>query len=105
MWTHVFILVNLSAWGILFISMMVFHRAQPEFETLFDRFFRLDLRTVWDIRFLNYLIYTIFLGLAISILGLVLGMFRARRKTDRKRHLLILGAIYLFLLGVSFCFL
>lgn len=77
--------------------MLVFHRAQPEYETVFDRFYQLDLRTVWDARFLQYLLYTILLGLAISILGLVLARFRGRRKTDHKRQTIILGILYLIL--------
>jgi H+/Cl- antiporter ClcA len=77
--------------------MLVFHRAQPEFETFFDRFYQLDLRTVWDLRFLQYLLYIIFLGLAISIFGMILARFRARRKNDLKKQMKILGCLYLAL--------
>ncbi len=77
--------------------MLVFHRAQPEFETFFDRFYQLDLRTAWDLRFLQYLLYLIFSGLAISILGVILAQFRARRKNDLKRQMYILGSFFLAL--------
>lgn len=77
--------------------MLVFHRAQPEFETFFDRFYQLDLRTVWDLHFLQYLLYIIFSGLAISIFGVILAQFRARRKNDLKRQMNILGIFFLML--------
>ncbi len=96
-WARVFIALHLLAWTVLFISMLVFHRAQPEFETFFDRFYQLDLRTVWDLRFLQYLLYIIFLGLAISIFGVILARFRARRKNDLKKQMKILGGLYLTL--------
>ncbi|HKK98809.1 MAG TPA: hypothetical protein VJ943_01055 [Desulfotignum sp.] len=96
-WTRIFIALHLLAWTVLFVSMLIFHRAQPEFETFFDRFYQLNLRTVWDLRFLQYLLYIIFLGLAISIFGLILSRFRARRKNDRKKQMKLLGGLYLVL--------
>ena len=92
-----FIWINYAAWGILFVSLLVFHRAQPEFETLFDRYYRLNLRTEWDTVFLHYLLWIITLGFAASLAGLCLAMVRARRKTDHKVPIIILGALYLFL--------
>lgn len=91
-------MLNYLAWGVLFVSMLVFHRAQPEFETFFDRFYLLDIRTEWDRQFLNYLGYVMGTGFAISLFGLCLSLYRARRKTDHKNNLIILGCLYLFLL-------
>jgi hypothetical protein len=79
------------------VSLLVFHRAQPEFETFFDKFYRLDLRTSWDMAFVQYLVATILLGSIVSILGLGLSRFRARRQTDHKKHLIFLGFLYLVL--------
>lgn len=79
------------------MSLLVFHRAQPEFETFFDKFYRLDLRTSWDMVFVQYLISTIILGSIVSIFGLGLSRFRARRQTDHKKHLILLGFLYLVL--------
>lgn len=100
-WTRLFILTNFLAWGVLFILVLVFHKAQPEFETLFDRFYQLKLRTTWDPQFLQYIVYTIFLGLIISVAGLGLSVFRARRKTDHKKSLLLLVVLYFFLFILS----
>ena len=79
------------------VSLLVFHQAQPEFETFFDKFYRLDLRTSWDMVFVKYLVATIILGSIVSILGLGLSRFRARRQTDHKKHLILLGFLYLVL--------
>lgn len=89
------------AWGVLFVSLLVFHRAQPEFETFFDRFYQLTLRTHWDMKFAQYVVHTIILGLVVSGVGLGLSLVRARRKTDLKNHLKILGILYVVLLGIS----
>jgi len=96
-WARFFILVSFLAWGVLFITVLMFHRAQPEFETFFDQFYQLELRTSWDIQFLQYLGYTILLGLVVSSAGLCLSFFRARRKTDYKKHLILLVFLYLLL--------
>jgi len=90
-------LISFCAWGGLFVSLLVFHRSQPEFETFFDKFYRLDLRTSWDMTFVQYLVATIILGAIVSILGLGLSRFRARRETDHKKHFILLGFLYLVL--------
>lgn len=83
---------------------MVFHRAQPEFETFFDRFYRLNLRTSWDLEFLKYLAYTMILGLALFLFSFALSRTRARRRTDHKNHLIFLGLSYLALLFLTWFF-
>lgn len=85
----------------LFASLLIFHKAKPEFETFFDKFYGLSLRTTWDMKFVQYLIFTILLGLVVSILGLGLSRFRARRKTDPKKQLILLGLLYLLLFLVA----
>jgi hypothetical protein len=90
-------LISFSAWAGLFVSLLVFHRAQPEFETFFDKFYSLDLRTTWDMKFVQYLVYSTLLGTIVSITGLGLSVFRARRETDHKKHFILLGFLYLLL--------
>ncbi|MCG8564764.1 MAG: hypothetical protein MI747_06745 [Desulfobacterales bacterium] len=86
-----------AAWVVFIFAIFIFHRARPEFHTLFDDFYGLDLRRVWDNRFLQYLLYCIIVGLAISLSSLLLGIFRARRKADRKKQLMILATLYTIL--------
>lgn len=100
-WSRLFILINYIAWLVLFVTLIVFHKAQPEFETVFDRFYQLDLRTSWDMQFVYYFAYAIVLGLACSLTGLGLSLFRARRQTDHKAPILILGVLYLVLFILS----
>jgi len=83
------------------ISLLVFHKAQPEFETFFDRFYDLTLRTYWDRTYLRYLILASGLGLAASGAGFCLALFRARRKTDHNKSIIILGCLYLILIVLS----
>ena len=81
--------------------LILFHRAQPEFETFFDRFYQLSIRTNWDFRYLNYLIYMVSFGLSVSIAGLFLGRYRGRRREDHKNALIFAGLVSLALLLVS----
>jgi hypothetical protein len=100
-WARLLFCLNILASILLIFILLVFHRAQPEFETLFDRFYQLHLRTDWDIRYLHYLIYMVSFGIFISLFGLLLGVFRGRRKNDHKKGLIITGFISLIMLWIS----
>lgn len=100
-WAQLLFYLNIMAWILLFVILLVFHRAQPEFETFFDRFYRLDLRTDWDIRYLNYLIYINTAGILMSLSGIILGRFRGRRESDHKNILIITGVLSIALLSVA----
>ncbi len=101
LWARLFIGVNYLGWAGFMIFLLVFHRAQPEYETLFDRFYSLNLRTYWDKDFIRYLVYTAGAGLAASLAGLFLAVFRARRKTDHRKSIIILGGLYFILILLS----
>lgn len=95
------IFLNVLAGVLLIFIFLTFHFAQPEFETLFDRFYQLKLRTEWDIQYLHYLIYIVTLGIFISISGLILRFFRGRRKKDHNTVIIITGIISLIMLWVA----
>jgi hypothetical protein len=98
-WAKSLILLNIIAWVLLLIILLIFHRAQPEFETFFDRFYKLKLRTFWDIHYLTLLIYFVMPGIVISSFGLVISIYRGRRKSDHSVSLLIMGIIsFIFLI-------
>jgi hypothetical protein len=101
LWARILFYLNILAWILLIFMLLVFHRAQPEFETIFDRFYDLKLRTSWDIQYLVYLVYVVGIGIFVSLSGLMLGIFRGRRKKDGKTALIITGIISLTLLWVS----
>ena len=100
-WAKLLFYLNILAWILLIVILLIFHRAQPEFETLFDRFYQLKLRTDWDIQYLYYLTYMVIFGIFISIGGLLLGIFRGRRENDHKKALIITGIISMIMLWVS----
>ena len=100
-WARLLFGFNILAWVLLPFIFLIFHRAQPEFESVFDRFYKLHLRTEWDMQYIYYLMYIVVFGILISLSGLLLGVFRGRRKNDHKKALIITGIISLILLGVS----
>ena len=102
-WSKSLIALNIFAWLLLLVVLLVFHRVQPEFESFFDRFYRLNLRTFWDIKYLSLLIYFVMSGISISITGLIISRYRGRRKNDHSVSLLITGVIsFLLLLSALF---
>ncbi len=92
-WSRLLFYLNIFAWIMIGIILFVFHKAQPEYETVFDRFYQLQLRTNWDFQYVYYLIYVVVLGILLSITGIVLGIFRGRRKQDHKKVLILTGII------------
>lgn len=100
-WAKILFALNMISWVVLVIILLVFHRAQPEFESFFDRFYQLSLRTHWDHQFLYYLTWSVMFGIAISLMGLCLGVYRARRKSDHKKALILTGIVSIILLLVT----
>lgn len=100
-WAQMLFFLNIFAGILLLCILLIFHRARPQFETLFDRFYKLNLRTTWDVEFLYYLIYMVSFGICISLCGLFLRRFRGRRENDHKKALIITGIISLVLLFVA----
>ncbi|MCD4742496.1 MAG: hypothetical protein K8R67_08500, partial [Desulfobacteraceae bacterium] len=93
--------LNIFAWLLLLVVLLVFHRVQPEFESFFDRFYRLNLRTFWDIKYLSLLIYFVMSGIIINLIGLMISRYRGRRKNDHTVSLLITGGISFTLLLIA----
>jgi len=81
-WSKVLIGLNVSVWLLVIGFLIVIEMAKPQYETFFDRFYRLGLRTEWDFEAFFYLYYLIAAGLVISTTGFCLSSVRARRKTD-----------------------
>jgi len=100
-WAKMLFYLNILAGILLLGILLIFHRARPEFETLFDRFYKLNLRTTWDVQYLYYLIYVNSVGILICLGGLFLRRYRGRRENDHKKALMITGIISLTLLFVA----
>lgn len=101
--SRVLIGLNISAWILIIPILMVFHRTQPEFETFFDRFYGLELRTFWDIKYLYILIYLVMAGIVLSLSGLLISIFRARRRNDHLFPLVIMGLVSCIFLIIALC--
>ncbi|KAA3658881.1 MAG: hypothetical protein DWQ10_10225 [Calditrichaeota bacterium] len=94
-------------WINFIISLVLFDKAKPDFETFFDRLFHIEMRTYWN-ESLAFLSFSWFiLCIILSITGLIINKKRHRRKTDEYRWNLIVLAIisligaasYLYALG------
>lgn len=99
-WTRLLTLFNALSWIVIALILIVTERAKPEFESFFDRFYRLELRTWWDIEFVKCLFWLAFAGSIMSSIGLILSVTRARRQNDTSRFgLLLMGVLSVVGLG------
>ena len=100
LWTRLLTLFNLLSWVIIALILIITERAKPEFESFFDRVYRLDIRTWWDIEFVKYLFWLAFAGSIMSSVGLILSVTRGRRQEDTSRlGLLLMGLLSVVGLG------
>nr|WP_321396601.1 hypothetical protein [uncultured Desulfobacter sp.] len=97
----VFIWVNIAACVGLIAAILIFHRAKPEFETVFDRFYHLQLRSYWDQNYVRFLVDVLGAGSLVSAAGLWLSRYRGRRSTDFRHLVLILTILYGLLFVLS----
>ncbi|MCP4117330.1 MAG: hypothetical protein GY737_18430 [Desulfobacteraceae bacterium] len=93
-WTRLLTLFNALSWVVIALILIVTERAKPEFESFFDRVYRLDIRTWWDIEFVRYLFWLAFAGSIMSSIGLMLSVTRARRRDDASRFGLLLMGLF-----------
>ena len=93
-WTRLLTLFNALSWVVIVLILILTERAKPEFESFFDRFYRLDIRTWWDIEFVRYLFWLAFAGSIMSSVGLMLSVTRGRRRDDASRSGLMLMGLF-----------
>ena len=94
---------NIFSWCMVIVLLILTERAKPQFETFFDRFYHLDIRTHWDLRSAEDILDFARIGVGLSTLGLCLSFVRARRKRDGNclPHLILGVASILGIIGLE----
>jgi len=81
-WAKIMAGLNLLSWGVILLVLIITERAKPQFESFFDRCYKLKIRTSWDPEFVDYLLWLVIAGIIASTLGLILRGWRSRRRDD-----------------------
>lgn len=84
--------LSVAGWVILLAALLVLAEAKPPVETFFERHYKIQLRSTWDLELARYIFYLMLLGLATSLTGLALNSRRLRRTGDEWRVSLFLVA-------------
>lgn len=84
--------LSVAGWLILLAALLVLAEAKPPVETFFERYYKIQLRSSWDLELARYIYYLMLLGLGTSLTGLALNSRRLRRRGDEWRISLILVA-------------
>ena len=82
LWAKFLVCLSLFVWILVAGILIIIEIARPQFESFFDRFYNLNLRTSWDTDFFYALYYLSIAGLIVSTTGFFLSLFRARRIND-----------------------
>lgn len=80
----------LVGWGVMIAALFVLDKAKPQVETFFERTYGIHLRSQWNLDLARNISLLLWVGLGISLLGLVFNAFRHRRREDEWRMSLLL---------------
>ncbi|MFH1741082.1 MAG: hypothetical protein ABIH23_18940 [bacterium] len=95
-WVRLIGWFGVIGWLVLLGAMFIAGKAQPHFETFFDRLFHIQVRETWNLQLVEYIFYLMIFGFCISAIGLLINATRHHRKYDRYRdYLVLLGVISL----------
>lgn len=75
--------LNVIAWMLLVAALILFHYARPEFITGVQNYWGIEGRANWSEDHLGDLLTLLQICLVTTIITLILGSRRSRRKTDR----------------------
>jgi hypothetical protein len=83
----------LIGWGAMIAALFVLDKAKPQMETFFERSYGIHLRSHWNLELARHLCLLLWVGLGISLLGLIFNALRHRRRDDEWRISLLLVAL------------
>lgn len=96
-WLRMIQWIGLISWGLMLPLLYLIDRAKPEFETLFDKMFDLQVRSTWNLDVYRWAVMLMFFLLILSGIGLVINKKRNRRREDYYR----INLIIIFLLSTA----
>lgn len=96
-WLYMIQLIGMISWALMLPLLYLVDRAKPQFETLFDKMFDLQVRSTWDLDLYKWAVLLMFFLLFISGVGLIINKTRSRRREDYYR----INLIIIFLLSAA----
>lgn len=96
-WLRMIQWIGLISWGLMLPLLYLIDRAKPEFETLFDKMFDLQVRSTWNLDVYRWAVFLMVFLLILSGVGLVINKTRNRRREDYYR----INLIIIFLLSAA----
>ncbi|PAJ73652.1 hypothetical protein CJF42_14645 [Pseudoalteromonas sp. NBT06-2] len=78
--------LNILSWFIFIAALVMFHFARPEIEYGIVRYFGLSVRKAWLSNPKDILLFLLYTCSFISILAMVIGRVRNRRRHDAQRY-------------------
>lgn len=81
-------ILNISAWIVFIIALVIFHYARPEFEYVVYQFVgeKVNVRNYWLSELKDWLMLTLYICTGFSFVTLIFNRLRLKRKDDRQRY-------------------
>jgi hypothetical protein len=92
---RIVVILNLSAWLSLFIALILFHFARPEFISGVQKYWGIEGRIYWSKEHVSSLLTMLQICLCLGLISTIMRSRRNRRKTDH------FGVNLFILLGIS----
>lgn len=95
--------ISAIGWTAMVAAWYLAASAQPEAETLIERWHGKDVDARWDLQRLHWMFRLAIVSLVAALSGIVLNSRRIRRKKDEFRvNFMVLGSIALLVIGLYF---
>ncbi len=84
--------LNVLGWGVVLSALYYIDRARPHLYKI-DRFFGVHRRRTWDLQGVDYAFWLIIVGLAVSVLALVVELRATQKDTGLSKGTLALAVV------------